>query len=154
MISSYHKVDDRLALSATAKWTRWSRFKSLDIYSNAMGTDSLVSSTVENWRDTWTFSVGADYDYSKDWTFRLGLEVEQTPIPNNAHRTARIPDDDRRIASLGASYKFDGGKVDLAYAHIFIDGGEAMYSEKDPGNFDTEYDLHINMLSVAVQYYF
>ena len=154
MVSSYHKVDDRLALSATAKWTRWSRFKELNIYSNAMGADSLVSSTVENWRDTWTFSVGADYDYSKDWTFRLGLEVEQTPIPNNAHRTARIPDDDRRIASLGASYKFDGGKVDLAYAHIFIDGGEAMYSEKDPGNFDTEYDLHINMLSVAVQYYF
>ena len=154
MVSSYHKVDDRLALSATAKWTRWSRFKSLDIYSNAMGTDSLVSSTVENWRDTWTFSVGADYDYSKDWTFRLGLEVEQTPIPSDTHRTARIPDDDRRIASLGASYKFNGGKVDFAYAHIFLDGGNAKYSEKDPGNFNTEYDLHINMFSVAMQYYF
>ena len=154
MVSSYHKVDDRLAISATAKWTRWSRFKSLDIYSNAMGTDSLVSSTVENWRDTWTFSVGADYDYSNDWTFRAGLEVEQTPIPNNAHRTARIPDDDRRIATLGASYKFNSGKIDFAYAHVFIDGGEAVYSEKDPGNFDTEYNLHINMFSVAAQYYF
>ena len=154
MISSYHKVDDRLALSATAKWTRWSRFKSLDVYSNVMGADSRVSSTKENWRDTWTFSVGADYDYSKDWTFRLGLEVEQTPIPSDEHRTARIPDDDRRIAALGASYKFNGGKVDFAYAHIFLDGGNAKYSETNPNGFNTEYDLHINMFSVAMQYYF
>lgn len=156
MISSYHKVDDRLALSATAKWTRWSRFKSLDVYSNTLpaGVDRLVSSTEENWRDTWTFSVGADYDYSKDWTFRLGLEVEQTPIPSDEHRTARIPDDDRRIAALGASYKFNGGKVDFAYAHIFLDGGNAKYSETNPNGFNTEYDLHINMFSVAMQYYF
>lgn len=154
MLSSYHKVDDRLALSATAKWTRWSCFKELNIFSDVKGPDLRVSQTMENWRDTWTFSVGADYDYSKDWTFRIGLEVEQTPIPDNTHRTARIPDDDRRIASLGASYKFNGGKVDFAYAHIFIDGGEAMYSEKGPDSFDTEYNLHINMLSAAVQYYF
>ncbi|MBR1544469.1 MAG: outer membrane protein transport protein [Alphaproteobacteria bacterium] len=154
MASSYHKIDDRLALSATAKWTRWSRFKELNIYSDANGVDALVSSTQENWRDTWTFSVGADYDYSKDWTFRVGLEVEQTPIPSDAHRTARIPDDDRRIAALGASYKFNGGKVDFAYAHIFLDGGNAKYSETNPNGFNTEYDLHINMLSAAVQYYF
>ena len=149
MLSSYHKVDDRLALSATAKWTRWSRFHELNIYSGLL---SGYSNTIENWRDTWTFSVGADYDYSKDWTFRLGLEVEQTPIPDDTHRTARIPDDDRRIAALGASYKFNGGKVDFAYAHIFIDGGNAQYPNSS--TFNTEYDLHINMLSAAVQYYF
>ena len=160
MVSSYHKVDDRLALSASAKWTRWSRFHELNIYSDTLpdqlralkGLDpnDPVSTTPEHWRNTWTFSVGADYDYSKDWTFRLGLEVEQTPIPGNNHRTARIPDDNRRIASLGASYKFNSGKLDLGYAHIFIDGGESMY----PMGFDTEYNLHINMLSAAVQYYF
>ncbi len=154
MLSSYHKIDDRLALSATAKWTRWSRFKELNIFSNTMGTDSLVSSTKENWRDTWAFSVGADYDYNKDWTFRAGMSVEKTPIPNDAHRTARIPDDNRIISALGASYKFNNGKFDLGYAHIFIDGGDAKYSEKDPGTFDTTYDLHINMFSAAVQYYF
>lgn len=154
MVSSYHKVDDRLAISATAKWTRWSRFKSLDIYSNAMGTDSLVSPHQQKMSMYHANFPLSNYDYSKDWTFRLGLEVEQTPIPSDAHRTARIPDDDRRIAALGASYKFNGGKVDFAYAHIFLDGGNAKYSEKDPGNFNTEYDLHINMLSAAVQYYF
>ncbi len=154
MVSSYHKLDDKLALSATAKWTRWSRFKELNIYSDANGAEDLVSSTKENWRDTWTFSVGADYDYTKDWTLRAGLEVEKTPIPNDEHRTARIPDDNRLITALGASYKFDGGKLDLAYAHVFIDGGESKYSEKNPGGFDTEYDLHINMFSASVQYYF
>ncbi len=55
MVSSYHKLDDRLALSASVKWTRWSRFKNLDVY----GLTGL-NRTVENWRDTWTFSVGAD----------------------------------------------------------------------------------------------
>ena len=152
MISSYHKVDDRLAFSATAKWTRWSRFKELNIYSDVRGVDALVSSTQENWRDTWAFSVGADYDFTKDWVFRAGIEVEKTPIPNDYHRTARIPDDNRLITALGASYKFNGGKLDVGYAHIFIDGGNAKYSEN--GLFDVNYDLHINMVSASVQYYF
>ena len=152
MISSYHKIDDRLALSATLKWTRWSRFKELKIYSDIFGTDNAVSTTKEDWRDSWAFSVGADYDYSKNWIFRAGMEVEKTPIPNDDHRTARIPDDNRILAAVGASYKFNGGKLDLGYAHIFIDGGNAQYPS--PAIFDANYALHINMVSAAVQYYF
>ena len=149
ILSAYQKIDD-LGLSASVKWTRWSRFEYLNIYSNAKGTDALVSPTYENWQDTWTYAIGADYDLNKDWVLRAGIEYDETPIPGDANRTARIPDDDRIITSLGASYKFNGGKFDMAYAHIFLDGGNAQY----PSGFDAEYDLHINMLSFAVQYYF
>lgn len=149
ILSAYQKIDD-LGLSASVKWTRWSRFEYLNIYSNVKGKDALVSSTHENWQDTWTYAIGADYDLNKDWVLRAGIEYDETPIPGDANRTARIPDDDRIITSLGASYKFNGGKFDMAYAHIFLDGGNAQY----PSGFDAEYDLHINMLSFAVQYYF
>lgn len=149
ILSAYQKIDD-LGLSASVKWTRWSRFEYLNIYSNAKGSDARVSSTYENWQDTWTYAIGADYDLNKDWVLRAGIEYDETPIPGDANRTARIPDDDRIITSLGASYKFNGGKFDMAYAHIFLDGGNAKY----PSGFDAEYDLHINMLSFAVQYYF
>lgn len=149
ILSAYQKIDD-LGLSASVKWTRWSRFEYLNIYSNAKGKDERVSSTYENWQDTWTYAIGADYDLNKDWVLRAGIEYDETPIPGDANRTARIPDDDRIITSLGASYKFNGGKFDMAYAHIFLDGGNAQY----PSGFDAEYDLHINMLSFAVQYYF
>lgn len=149
ILSAYQKIDD-LGLSASVKWTRWSRFEYLNIYSNAKGKDDRVNSTYENWQDTWTYAIGADYDLNKDWVLRAGIEYDETPIPGDANRTARIPDDDRIITSLGASYKFNGGKFDMAYAHIFLDGGNAQY----PSGFDAEYDLHINMLSFAVQYYF
>ena len=65
MFSSYHKVDDRLALSATAKWTRWSRFKELNIYSDVMGADMRVSSTKENWRDTPEFFTDIGLEFKK-----------------------------------------------------------------------------------------
>ena len=144
LFSAYHKIG-KFGLAAGAKWTRWSRFKNLDIYSDVNGPNK----TEENWKNTWAYSVGLDYDLSDVWVLRAGVQYDETGISSEEHRTARIPDNDRIITALGGSYKFNGGQIDMAYAHIFLDDNYADYE-----GLNSNYSMGVNMLSFAVQYYF
>ena len=144
LLSAYHKMG-KFGLAAGAKWTRWSRFENLDVYSDVNG----LNRTEENWKNTWSYSLGMDYDLNEKWILRTGVQYDETGIPNSNHRTARIPDNDRIITGLGASYKFDGGQVDMAYAHIFLDDNYANYK-----GLNSDYSMAVDMISVALQYHF
>ena len=60
LLAAYHQVG-KWGLSASAKRSRWSRFKTLDIYSTVSGARAPVGAVNENWKDTWTLSAGTDY---------------------------------------------------------------------------------------------
>lgn len=147
LLSAYHKMG-KFGLAAGLKWTRWSRFENLDVYSDAIAAMPLIR-TEENWKNTWSYSLGMDYDLDEKWVLRAGVQYDETGIPNSNHRTARIPDNDRIITGLGASYKFDGGQVDMAYAHIFLDDNYANYK-----GLNSYYSMAVDMISVALQYHF
>lgn len=147
LLSAYHKMG-KFGLAAGAKWTRWSRFENLDVYSDAIAAKPLHR-TEENWKNTWSYSLGMDYDLNEKWVLRTGVQYDETGISSVDHRTARIPDNDRIITGLGASYKFDGGQVDMAYAHIFLDDNYANYD-----GLNSDYSMAVDMISVALQYHF
>ena len=147
LLSAYHKMG-KFGLAAGAKWTRWSRFENLDVYSDAIAVMPLIR-TEENWKNTWSYSLGMDYDLNEKWILRTGVQYDETGISSVDHRTARIPDNDRIITGLGASYKFDGGQVDMAYAHIFLDDNYANYE-----GLNSDYSMAVDMISVALQYHF
>ena len=68
-------------------------------------------------------SLGAEYKWSPEWTFRGGLAYERAPI-NDGNRDVRLLDGDRVWASLGASYRFNNKlSLDLAYSHVFVRSG-------------------------------
>ena len=46
-------------LSGMIRWTDWSTFKSLDVQNRATG--ATLKETVTNYKDSWLFSLGADY---------------------------------------------------------------------------------------------
>ena len=119
--------------------------KRVKLYSDING----LNRTEENWKNTWAYSVGLDYDLSDVWVLRAGVQYDETGISSEEHRTARIPDNDRIITALGGSYKFNGGQIDMAYAHIFLDDNYADYE-----GLNSNYSMGVNMLSFAVQYYF
>ena len=115
--SVFHELSDKWDLMADATWTGWSVFKQLKI-DRASGANLLT--VPENWHDTWRIAVGANHHYNEQWTTRMGLAYDQTPVPD-AFRTARIPDQDRIWLSFGGQYK--PGKdsaIDVAYTHLFI----------------------------------
>ena len=101
-LSATWEATDALRLSGTARWSKWSNFRSLNVQNLDLAGTTVVEN---NWDDTWFFSVGADYKLNGQWTVRGGVAYDQGPVENQ-YRMAVIPDTDRVWFSGGASYKY------------------------------------------------
>lgn len=131
-VSLRQALTPQLALLATAEWTKWSRVPKLDITCagvaaglNCPSVGAISSTLPLGWHNSWFYSGGLEYAYSKDWTFRAGGAWEKSPIQNDSERTPRVPDNDRIWASAGLSAKANETvTVDLAYSHIWVDDGK------------------------------
>lgn len=105
------------------------------------------------------YGLGLSYAYDDTWTFRAGLAYEETPV-SDEYRTPRIPDQDRKWVSLGASYKYsDKITIDAGYAHIFVSSPTL----QDESNTVTpvrsytlsgEYDAGVDVLGVQMRWLF
>ena len=63
MLSGHMRLNDRWALMADIIWTRWSRFDELRIRFDDGTPDDV---TVQDWEDSWRYTLGAEYRYSAD----------------------------------------------------------------------------------------
>ncbi|MDD3669263.1 MAG: OmpP1/FadL family transporter [Alphaproteobacteria bacterium] len=154
--SGAYDVDDALTLSATARYTRWSRFDRLTV----MGLDAVhpvngpvLQDVNENWRNTWFYALGADYKVVKDLTLRVGTAYDQSVIRSPEFRTSRIPDGRRIWGSLGASYAMGNWQFDAGYSHLWVKSGDAL-NESAPAQTSRYHNAHADMASIGVQYKF
>lgn len=123
-ISVFSAVSPRWDLMADITWTGWSHEKSIPFVRTSAsalgGVGSVVTTLTLNWRDTWRYSVGANYKINDAWKLRMGTAYDQTPT-NDVDRTSRIPDQSRTWAAIGAQYRVSKSAVlDFGYAHEFI----------------------------------
>lgn len=130
-LSAYQHVNERLALLGSVIYTGWHVIQSIQL-NNAVVHDStdtpsgpVVSQAAanlnspQNFRDTWTAVIGANYYLTPKLMFRSGFGYEQTPTTNSA-RDVRLPDQDHWIIELGAHYQWRANMVvDIGYAHAF-----------------------------------
>jgi long-chain fatty acid transport protein len=102
---------------ADVTWTGWSKIKDLTII-RSNGT--VLSTTPENFKDTYRYGLGATYRHSDAWSFKVGVAFDQTPV-NDTDRTPRLPDQDRTWLSVGAKYGFSSDTtLDVGYAHLIV----------------------------------
>ena len=114
------KLTPKWDLLADMSWTQWSSFQNL---APVRSSGALLSTTPENWRNSWRAGIGLSHHYNESWTSRIGVAFDQTPVPD-AYRTARIPDNDRTWLAVGGQYKFSRqDTVDFGYAHLWVNGG-------------------------------
>jgi len=112
--------DSRWDLMADVQWTGWSTIQDLT-FNRTNG--SPLQSTPENFKDVWRLSAGANYRYTDQWMYRMGVAWDQTPVQDQ-YRTARLPDSDRFWLSGGVQYKFNPAlKFDLGATYIFVKNG-------------------------------
>ena len=100
---------------ATWRHYGWSSFEEVRVQP-ATGA-ALVDE--QDYRDTWSMALGADYDVSDKLTVRAGTMFDQTPVTDE-HRGFRIPDGDRTWLSAGLSYDLGHFTANLSYAHVWV----------------------------------
>lgn len=149
-LSVFHKLDTRWDLLADVTWTGWSDFDALRIV-NASG--GPVSTTIENWDDSYRYSLGANYHLNERVTLRGGVAYDQTPV-SDTYRTARIPDGDRTWITFGGQYRMsDRNILDFGYAHLFIRDARIDKTES-PVRLSGTYEGAVDILSAQFTHNF
>jgi long-chain fatty acid transport protein len=101
-LSYYQKLNDKWDILGDITWTGWSSIQELRI----LRTDgSLLSVLPENFKDTWRYAAGVNYQYSDKVVLRAGVAYDQSPV-NDTDRSVRLPDSDRTWLSVGTRYKW------------------------------------------------
>ncbi len=150
-LSAYHKLNDKYAVTATARWTKWNIFDDF-----VMTSDTGLGAPIpEKWSNVVTYSLGLDYYYNDQWTFRGGVAYDPTPVGTKRYRTVRIPDSDRIWVTAGFSYKTEKFQYDLGYSHLFMKSAKSLNTDAGNGSIaNVKYKSYSNMLGLQVQYNF
>ena len=153
-VSIFRQIDSKWDVMADLQYTGWSTVQNLTI---VRSTGALLSTTPENFRDTWRASIGANYHYSDQWMFRGGLAFDQSPV-RDAQRTPRLPDNDRTWISFGAQYKFSPQLLlDAGYTYIFVKNpsmNQNAGSTPTYGLISGTYKNNVNIVAAQVTYTF
>jgi long-chain fatty acid transport protein len=106
------KATDQLTLNGQVVRYGWNKFDAIRLGS------PLNVALPENYKNSWTYAFGADYDMTPQWTVRAGVQYGETPT-NDGNRDARVPDSNRWNFSAGTSYAVsEGFTVDAAASYI------------------------------------
>lgn len=166
ILSGWYQIDDRWEIMGDLSWTGWAKIQYLDFYrTDGAANGQLLSSTHENWRNTWRVAVGATYKYDDQWKFRGGLAYDQSPVDGAEFRTPRLPDNNRTWLSMGAQYKPNKDLwFDFGYTYIWVQGSSI---DDSGGLYPTEaqniaaygwlrgsYDNNVNIVAAQVTYNF
>lgn len=174
MLTGTWEATDQLRLSGLIRWANWSNFDELNIENEVPGSilaalkkyeglgltsDKLTNVDIVNdWKDTWLFSVGADYKINSAFTIRGGIAYETSPIDDQSTRMAVIPDTDRVWLSLGASWHATKDlQFDVGATYLMGVGDTDLYSatKEEGGTKVGKYDsLDAYLIGAQMQYRF
>jgi long-chain fatty acid transport protein len=160
-LSGHYDLGKRWGLMGDVTWTQWSDIDRLNIKLQ----DGSRSVAVWDYDDSWRYAIGTEFKPSRTWTFRTGVALDETPVPNDSLRSPRVPDEDRTWLTLGMTYRHSPNlSFDFGYAHIFVDDPKLknVSDNHDPKKGQTtgvhslsgDYDASVDILSAQVNWKF
>lgn len=123
-LSIFHTLNPTWDVMGTVAYTQWSEFTELVLQNVAAISESVSSNSVvviipQHYRNTWNYSVGANYHASEQWMFRGGIGYDETPS-SDRYRNLQLPDSDRIAVALGAHYQATKKLgFDFGWTHFF-----------------------------------
>jgi long-chain fatty acid transport protein len=156
-VSVRYDFTDDFRVMGDWQQTGWSSLQDVTI-TRANGT--VVGSEEFGWEDTNFFSLGAEFDFSDAFTLRGGIGMDQSPT-NNESRTPRLPDNDRKLYSVGLTWNAsENFSVDAAFQRIEIDDPTINLSPNfttggsDFASLVGRYSGSANLYGISAQYRF
>ncbi len=123
-----HAVSPSIRVLGEVEWVNWSRLGVIPVVINepvpalALPAGTTVANFDFQWRDGWLFSLGGEYDWSRDLTLRTGVAYEISPVDGPTTRLVQDPDSNRVWLSLGGSYDItEKTRLDFSYSHVFFE---------------------------------
>ena len=146
-------VNEQLSLMAEATLAGWDSLKEIRIeFDNPVQPDAAED---YSWKDSWFYSIGAEYRLNDRWTLRGGIARDDSPV-SLPHRTPRMPDQDRMWYSLGATWAVsDNFDITASYSHIQLADDPVVGIASSSGSYISgEYDGGADNYGVSAQFRF
>lgn len=144
-LSISHELNSNVNVHGSVGLTQWSVLEKL-VIENGGGASGPFKTSIEelHWEDSWAYSVGADWKMGDALTLRAGLGIDKTPV-SDAHRSVRVPSEDRQVVSLGMSYALnDSTSIDMAYMFLkedtaHVNASKSVSSINGPLTYSADY---------------
>jgi len=127
----------------------WSRFKELQV--NLLTTPAASFTRPQNWKNTFSYRLGANHPVSYDWDIRLGTVYDKNPEPVEVV-SPLLPDADRIGASFGVGYHHGPWVIDATEFALHFKTRSTQGKSSD--NFNGTYKTDANLISVNLGYRF
>lgn len=124
-LSVYHSLNSQWAVMGTIVYTQWNLVHNLVVndasaFIQLNGGNPLPLDFPQNFRNSWTYSIGADYLATDKLTLRAGVGYDQTPT-RNGYRVLQLPDSDRYDLAVGGHYQVNKAfGFDLGWTRVFL----------------------------------
>jgi len=116
MLSLFHQINPRWAVLGSVGWQQWSKFGQVELGINNTANPTTLTTNLD-FKDTWHFAVGAQYQLSDPWQFNFGIAYD-SGIQGTSNVSPLLP--------VGSAWRFGVGAQNQ-YSKTFTWGVAAEY---------------------------
>lgn len=149
------RLSETLRVEAKVEWLQFSRYKTMAVdagANNPMVSMIGLANTPQNWKDTWTFGIGPEWNFAPEWTLRAGYVYLQSPIPDSTFAPSAL-DVDQSVVSVGLGYQRGNHAIDIAYA-LGIFNTRSVHANQNPYYENGTYDFQGHLAALSYTYAF
>ncbi len=166
-LGAKYQFGKSFSLELDLDWTGWSSFDEIviDVPTAQGGFPTKITST-NKWDDALAVRLGATWNVTAKTQLRFGYAFDETPQPDEFY-SARIPDADRQLLSIGVAHSFGKWSIEAGYMYAFLDDRtinssknyitQALGGNPDPNGtdaFNGKYESDVNLLGLGATYSF
>jgi long-chain fatty acid transport protein len=157
-VSGVTMIAPRWQLLGDLQFVHWGVLQNVDVKFSQKPGESGPLLPEQNlpfaFRNTFRGALGSEYFLDDEWTVRGGIAFDQSPV-TNINRTARLPDSNRVLLSIGVGYKLmEQMSIDLGYSHIFLPYGANIDQTVTASTLKGSYSSSVDLFGLQLTFTF